>query len=293
VVLALIKTLRPRQWVKNAFVAAPLFFALRMTDGEAVARTAAAVLLFSLISGTVYVLNDLVDVEADRQHPKKMHRPIPSGALPMGVARVFVIVAVPLLLAGALAIDWRFSAALAAYFVLNVAYSFRLKHVAYLDVTMIAGFFLLRVFAGAFAIDVAASPWLLACTFLLALFLGFGKRAHELAGAQTGGQTEGQTRAALRQYHLPTLRWIMHALAVITVVAYVLYTRDAHTVQTFGTEALVYTAPFPIIGILRFIHLTVSRADAESPTEEMLRDPLFMGNLLLWVATTAAILYGT
>jgi 4-hydroxybenzoate polyprenyltransferase len=181
-----------------------------------------------------------------------------------------------------------FVAAAAGYFVLNVAYSFKLKDVAYLDVLLIATFFLLRVLAGAFAIEVPASPWLLVCTGLLALFLGFGKRAHELASTTS----PGEQRPALAHYHLGTLRWILHILGIVTVVVYVLYTVDEHTVEMFGTTYLVGTVLFPAIGIWRFIHLATTRHDAESPTEEMLKDPPFMINIALYGAAVLAILYG-
>jgi decaprenyl-phosphate phosphoribosyltransferase len=287
VFLALVKTLRPHQWVKNLFVAAPLFFALRLLDPDSVLRTAAAVALFSLVSGCVYVLNDLVDVEQDRRHPKKRLRPIAAGTLPTGVARTFLFLMVPVCLGAGVMLSPQYAGVLATYFVLNIAYSLRLKKIAYLDVLCIAVFFILRVLAGAFAIDVEASPWLLACTFLLAMFLGFGKRAHELSGSDQADQQ----RAALASYDLTGLRWSLHGLAVLVVVVYVLYTRSDQTITTFGTDSLVYTVPFPVLGILRFIHLATTRPEAESPTEEMLKDPLFMLNLALYVIATGAILY--
>jgi decaprenyl-phosphate phosphoribosyltransferase len=287
VIVALIKTLRPRQWIKNLFVAAPLFFALRLFDVQAVLRTGIAVALFCLISGCVYVLNDIVDAPVDRKHPQKRHRPIASGRLPVGVARTFLVVAVPACVAAAVLLSPYYAAVLASYFALNIAYSFKLKTIAYLDVLSIAIFFILRVLAGAFAIDVPASEWLLACTFLLAMFLGFGKRAHELAQSPDAEQQ----RAALAGYSMPHLRAILYTLAALVVVVYALYTRSAHTIALFGTDALLWTVPFPLIGILRFSHLATTRHDAESPTEEMLRDPLFMTNLALYVLVTGAILY--
>ena len=287
VLFALIKTLRPQQWVKNVFVAAPLFFSLRLFDIESTLRSAAAVALFCLISGCVYVLNDIVDVEQDRRHPQKKNRPIASGLLPIGVARTFLVFAVPGCIAAALALAPLYAAVLGSYFVLNIAYSFRLKKIAYLDVLSIASFFIMRVLAGAFAIGVEASPWLLGCTFLLATFLGFGKRAHELAGS-----TEAeQQRSVLAHYKLPTLRAILYVVAGLVVIAYAAYTRSDHTVALFGTNMLIWTVPFPVIGILRFSHLAITRHEAESPTEEMLRDGLFMANLALYVVATFAILY--
>ena len=285
--LALIKTLRPRQWVKNSFVAAPLFFALRLLDGPSVLRTVAAVALFSLISGCVYVLNDLVDVEADREHPKKRLRPIPSGALPVGVARTFLVIAVPVAIGLSLLLQPWFCVVLTAYFVLNVAYSFKLKHVAYLDVLLIALFFILRVLAGAFAIEVPASPWLIGCTFLLALFLGFGKRSHEMATSSDAGKQ----RAALEGYHFESLRWILYVLGAAVIVTYAMYCRSPHTVQQFGTNALVYIVPVPAVAIFRFITLATTRKDAESPTDAMLKDPVFMAAIVLYVVATGAVIY--
>lgn len=286
-ILALIRTLRPKQWVKNSFVAVPLFFSLRLLDPDSVLRTGAAVALFSLISGCVYVLNDLVDVEADRAHPKKRNRPIASGALPVGIARTFLMLAVPTVVGLSLALDPWFAAVLSTYFVLNIAYSVRLKKIAYLDVLLIALFFILRVLAGAFAIDVVASPWLLGCTFLLALFLGFGKRTHELVTAADARKQ----RAALAHYDLRSLKWILHLLAMAVVAAYAAYTQSAQTIESFGTAALLYTVPLPAVAILRFIYLATSRKDAESPTDGMLRDPLFMSAIVLYVVSTGAILY--
>jgi len=286
--LALLRTLRPRQWVKNIFVVAPLVFALRLTDPDSLVRALLAFALFSLISGCVYVLNDLVDVEKDRLHPRKRARPIASGALSEKAARIYLWMALPVCLVLCYLLAPRFAAAAAGYFCLNVAYSFKLKDLAYLDVVLIATFFLLRVLAGAFAIEVPASPWLLVCTCLLALFLGFGKRAHELANTDS----PGDQRPALAHYHLGTLRWILHVLGIVTVAVYVLYTLDEHTVKMFGNPYLVGTVIFPIIGIWRFIHLATTRRDAESPTEEMLKDPPFMINIALYGVAVLAVLYG-
>lgn len=285
--LALLRTLRPRQWVKNSFVAVPLFFALKLSDPDSVLRTLAAVALFSLISGCVYVLNDLTDVEADRKHPKKRLRPIASGDLPVRVAKGFLLVAVPVCVGLASLLGLGYVGALAGYFVLNVGYSLRLKNIAYVDVLLIATFFILRVTAGSFAIELEPSPWLLVNTFLLALFLGFGKRAHELMVAEDAVAQ----RKALAAYRIGGLRWILHGLAVVVVVVYVLYTRADSTVAAFGTDALVYTVPFPVVGILRFIFLSTTRGDAESPTDAMLRDPLFMATVVAWVVASGVILY--
>jgi len=289
VVRALIKTLRPRQWFKNVFVAVAPLFALQLGDLGAVLRTLAAMALFSLASGCVYVLNDLLDVHQDRLHPKKRARPIASGALPIPVAWAFFIVVTPLGIGLGLFLEPRFGAVLASYLSLNVAYSLYLKQIPFLDVLLIAGFFMLRVLAGAYAVGVPASPWLVACTFLLATFLAVGKRAHELANANDARAQ----RAVLAHYDLRTLRITMWALAMVTVLVYLAYTMSEHTVQAFGTKLLVFTTPFPLVGILRFIHLVTSRHEAESPTEEILKDRLFMANLAVYVVLVASILYAS
>jgi 4-hydroxybenzoate polyprenyltransferase len=263
-------------------------FGQRLTDPTSLLITAGAVALFCLISGCVYVLNDLVDVEKDRAHPKKRNRPIPSGQLPETVARRFVVVAVPLFLGLGYWLQPAYAAALAGYFALNLAYSFRLKQIAYIDVISIAAGFILRVVAGAFALQVPASLWLLACTGLLAMFLGFGKRAHELAA----GEGATRQRSALAGYNLPTLRVALYVLAAVTLGVYTAYTLSDHVVALFGSNRLVYTVGFGAIGVIRFIHLATTRHDAESPTEEMLKDPLFMLNFLAWLGLLAAILYG-
>ncbi|MCB9566476.1 MAG: decaprenyl-phosphate phosphoribosyltransferase [Myxococcales bacterium] len=288
-ILPLLQTLRPRQWLKNIFVAVPLVFGQKLTDPVSLLITAGAVALFSLVSGCVYILNDLVDVEKDRAHPQKRHRPIPSGRLPPAVARAFAVVAVPVALGLGYWLEPAYALVLGVYFAQNVAYSFKLKNVPYLDVASIALGFILRVLAGAYALQLPPSPWLLGCTGLLALFLGFGKRTHELGA---GGDGATKQRASLAKYSPRVLRALLYSVAVATIALYVAYTLSDHVVELFGTHRLVYTAIFAVIGMLRFIQITTTRHDAESPTEEMLRDPLFMLNFVVGVVVSTAILYG-
>ncbi|MCA9682501.1 MAG: decaprenyl-phosphate phosphoribosyltransferase [Myxococcales bacterium] len=283
--LGLLKTMRPKQWIKNAFLGVPLIFAQKLFDLDALWRVAAAFALFCLVSSSIYIINDIIDVEKDRAHPKKKHRPIPSGQLPPKVARNVTIIVVPLAIGAGFLLSPGLAATLAGYFVLNIAYCFYTKQLPYLDVMSIAAGFVLRVLAGALVIDVEPSPWLLGCMALLAMFLGFGKRAHELA------QSGAKTRSVLQNYSADALRWILHTLALLTAVTYGLYTQSAHVHEAFGDAPLIYTLPFPIISILRFIYLVTNRPDAESPTEEMLKDWLFMGNSIIWVIVTAWVLY--
>lgn len=289
--IPLLKTLRPHQWVKNIFVAAPLVFSRHLTDPDYALRTGLAVLAFCALSGAVYAFNDVRDVEADRAHPKKCNRPIAAGKLSERTALMAAGVLAMSALTGCFALDWRLGGFATAYLVQNVAYSMKLKQIAFLDVALIAAGFLLRVLAGAAAIDVPASPWVLICTALLALLLGFGKRAHELAWAERSGQTT-ETRAALAGYRIGVVRLALYILAVVTVAAYVAYTVDDRTVREFGTDRLAYSAPFVALGIVRFLYLTLWRPTDDSPTEAMFKDPWFLLDLAGAAATILYIIYG-
>lgn len=292
-VLAFVKTIRPHQWVKNVFVAAPLVFARHLTEPAYLWRVGVAVLVFSLLSGAVYTFNDVKDVDADRAHPKKKHRPIAAGHLSERHALTAAAILAAIALSGAFWLSWKLGVVAAIYGAQNVAYSVRLKHVAFVDVGLIALGFILRVLAGAFAIAVPASGWLLLCTALLATFLGFGKRGHELAWAEKQGQAStSRTRAALSGYSLPPLRVAMYLLAVGTCAAYVAYTLDAHTIEMFQTERLVLSAPFVALAIGRFLSLALWHPKDESPTEAMLKDPWFLLALAAAVATIVYVIYG-
>lgn len=290
--IALLKTIRPHQWVKNVFVAAPLVFARHLTEPAYVWRTAVAVIVFSLLSGAVYAFNDVKDVEADRAHPKKRHRPIAAGDLSERGALSAAVVLAVIALGGAFALSWKLGVVAAVYGAQNIAYTLRLKHVAFVDVGLIAFGFILRVLAGAFAIAVPVSGWLIVCTALLATFLGFGKRSHELAWAAKGAGRDKPTRAALSGYSLGSLRVAMYVLAAATSAAYVAYTLDPHTMQMFGTEELVLSAPFVVLGILRFLSLALWAPKDDSPTEAMLKDRWFLLTLLGAVGMILYVIYG-
>jgi decaprenyl-phosphate phosphoribosyltransferase len=295
----LVRTLRPHQWVKNTFVLAPMFFhkdvfistaagpALNLT---VTGRALAATIVFCLLAGAVYTINDLADVEADRVHPIKRERPIASGEVPEGLAWLMAVLLVVVSLGVAALLDVRFGAVALVYLVENLAYTFKLKKVAFLDVSLIAFGFVLRVVAGGLATDVRVSWYMLACTALLALFLGFGKRRHELAGENAGKQ-----RAALEAYTPIALNVALAIAGGATVVTYIAYTLDPVTCAFFNTRSLWMTAPFVIFGILRFLFLVSGRGGrglkSESPTQEMLRDVPFVINLFLWVAVVVAIVY--
>jgi decaprenyl-phosphate phosphoribosyltransferase len=287
-VVPLLKACRPHQWIKNLFVAAPLVFSRRIDDPTAAVRAIIAVGCFCLLSSAVYLINDILDIERDRAHPLKRHRPIASGALPVGVARI----AAALFATTALAVGGVLSPMLAVveatYLVLNIAYSLWLKRIPFVDVGCIAFGFLLRVLAGAFAIPVAASGWLLACTLLLASLLGFGKRAHEL---RTSDDKRKSQRIVLERYRPDVLRRLLVTLAVLTTGTYAAYTQSQHALSFFGTRRLAFTIPFVAVGIVRFLWITGKKSDAESPTDSMLRDKPFLLTLALYALTIVLVIY--
>ena len=275
--------------MKNVFVAAPLVFAKRLADVDLLARAGLAAAVFCALSTAVYFWNDLVDLEKDRVHPVKSRRPIAAGRLSPNAARLWSLV----FAGGGLGVGYAvlgldYALAAGGYLVLNVAYSLFLKRVVYLDVLSIAGGFLLRVVAGGAAVHVEVSPFLFVCTGLLATYLGFGKRAHELAAA--GDRAHAQ-RAVLRAYHPGLLRVALWATALLTLGAYVLYTLAPHTRAFFGTDRMVLTTPFAAFGLARFGQL-VTRADQhDSPTDLMLRDWPFVANVVAWGAVILTLIY--
>ncbi|MEM1414846.1 MAG: UbiA prenyltransferase family protein [Myxococcota bacterium] len=282
----LLAAMRPRQWVKQVFVVAPLVFAKGLDDPVMVGRSAAAFAVFSAAASAIYLLNDIVDVESDKKHPKKRFRPIPSGKLAIGTARTaFGVLALFAVGVGFL-LAWQVAACVAAYLLLNVAYTFRLKRVPYVDVLSIAAGFELRVLVGAFAIGVPTSNYLLVVTLLISTFLGFGKRMHEL-------KLGTSSRAVLKAYDRRVLVGLLHLLAMATTFTYVIYTLDPATRDTFGTDYLPATIVFVEFGILRFLGFVQNPDEAESPTDQMLKDPYFLGNGVIWLVACVTVIYLT
>jgi 4-hydroxybenzoate polyprenyltransferase len=281
-------TVRPHQWVKNVFVLAPVVFAKEIFDFDPLlwVRAIGAFGVFCVFAGAVYTINDLADVEADRQHPVKRHRPIASGAVPPRFARVFAVALVVGGTAGAALGPPAFLATALGYFGMNIVYSLRLKKVPYVDVCIIALGFVLRVLAGGFATRIDVSGYLFACTALLALFLGFGKRRHEFAAAEASKQ-----RAVLQAYSKRGLDVALWATAIATVGTYVAYTVDPQTMEFFRSSYLWVSTVLVVLGVLRFVAIVRGRPDAESPTQEMLKDGPFVAIVLLWVVTVIWMVY--
>lgn len=285
--LALLKTMRPKQWTKNAFIFAALIFDVKFFDVHYLWRTVAGFLLFSLVSGVVYTMNDLVDIEKDRAHPRKRARPLPSGQLSPRVAGIAVVV----IGAGALALAaWLspiFALVLGSYLALQIAYSFYLKHVVLLDVLTIAGGFVLRVAAGDPLVSAENfSPWLYICTTLLALFLALGKRRGEIVLL---GEEAGNHRESLNHYTVGLLDQLISLVTSSTIVAYAFYTFSAPNLPE--NHLMMLTIPFVIYGLFRYLYLVHAEGVTLAPDEVLLTDRPLQADILLWALTAAGILY--
>jgi 4-hydroxybenzoate polyprenyltransferase len=284
---AIIKTMRPKQWPKNVVVLAALIFDRQLTNWTALLHASAGFVIFCLISSSVYIINDLVDVEADRQHPDKKHRPIASGVLPVPIAIIFVILLTLFIFPTAYFLSPTFALIGFAYFLINLAYSFWLKHIPLVDVLIIAAGFVLRVAAGVMLIQVERfSPWLYVVTTLLALYLGFGKRRAELALLADGAYSH---RKVLDGYTIPFLDQLITIVSSTTVVAYSLYTFSAPNLPENHTMML--TIPFALYGIFRYLYLIQVKNYGGAPEEMLFSDRPLQISILLWGLSILAIFY--
>jgi 4-hydroxybenzoate polyprenyltransferase len=286
--LSLLASLRPEQWTKNLIVFAALIFARRLLDLEALGLTAAAFAIFCVLSGVVYLVNDLVDQEADRRHPIKRHRPIASGALAPATAGAWAAILGSAAVAAATWLSPAFGLIAAGYLALFGLYSRWLKHVVILDVLSIAMGFALRAAAGGAVIQVPVSEWLLVCTVLLALFLGLAKRRHELTLLAEGAVGH---RRILDEYNPYLLDQMIGVVTASTLMAYIIYCTSPETVERFGTHLLVLTVPFPIYGILRYLYLVHRRDGGGNPSELLITDRPLLICVALWGLVTALVIY--
>jgi len=283
-----LRSLRPQQWIKNLFVFAALIFSQNFMDLPLLWKTLFAFAVFCLLSGALYVFNDIQDLKEDKLHPEKSKRPIASGRINRLVAMVlFLFLSISALLAAA-ALNRDFFIIALIYFVLQITYSLRLKHVVILDVFIIAAGFFLRVVAGGLAIEVDLSPWLLICTILLALFLAMSKRRHELVLLEEGAEHH---RPILKEYSPYLLDQMIAVVTASTVIAYCLYTISDETVAKFQTTSLIFTVPFVIYGVFRYLYLVHQRKQGGSPESLILKDVPLLVDLFLWIASVVLILY--
>lgn len=285
--IALIKTLRPTQWTKNGFVFVPLIFDVKLFKIEPFSRTLIGFVMLCLISGIVYLINDLVDIEKDRQHPTKCNRPLPSGQLSrsvaIGVAILIPVIVLPL----SFLLDVNFGLILTGYLVLQIAYSFWLKNLVIVDVMVIAAGFVLRVAAGVPLVHAERfSPWLYVFTTLLALFLGLGKRRQEIVLLK---HQASNTRAILDHYSLPFLDEMMAVVTAGTVMTYALYTFSSENLPKNHTMML--TIPFVIYGIFRYLYVIHIQGNGGAPDEVLLTDRSLQAAVGLFILSVVAILY--
>jgi 4-hydroxybenzoate polyprenyltransferase len=286
--VAAVVSMRPRQWAKNLFVFAGLIFSQSLFT-PLVWPALGAFVIFCALSGAIYVFNDLADAAKDRLHPVKRHRPIARGALPVVVAATLGVGLLVVSLAAAFALSTGFGLVAVAYAALLIAYSVWLKHVVILDVLTVAVGFVLRAVAGAEAIAVEISGWLVICTILVALFLALGKRRHEYRTLKGAAAAH---RPILAEYGEGFLDQMVAVVTASTVTAYALYTMSPETVAKFNTRLLPVTLPFVLYGIFRYLYLLYRRELGGNPSDLLLNDRALLVNTGLWILTLLAIIYG-
>lgn len=274
---ALLHAIRPKQSTKNLFVFAAVVFADRLGDPHAMRRAVVAFLLFTMVSGSVYLFNDLIDVERDRLHPVKRKRPIASGRLPLWLAGVSLVLLAVTGMAGSALLARSFGLVVACYLGLQIAYCLVLKHVVLLDVFAIAAGFVLRTVGGGMAVGVSISQWLLLCTLQLSLLLGFGKRRQEIVLL---GADAGKHRAILADYSLQFLDQMINSVAAITIVCYAVYSVESQTARIH--PHLWLTVPIVIYGVCRYLYLVYQKGWGGAPDEVLLKDRAIQATILVW-----------
>lgn len=281
--------MRPRQWTKNVLVFAGLIFGQKLTDPASVELAITAFVVFCLLSSSIYLLNDVHDREADRLHPAKATRPIASGALGVGAALVAATILAGVALGTAFWINRAFGLVSSGYLALMTGYTFWAKHVVILDVLALAAGFVLRAAGGAVAISVTFSHWLLLLTLLGALFLALSKRRAEIVALT---DTAHSHRKSLAEYSPYLLDQMISVVTASTLLAYAFYTISPDTEQRFGTAQLIWTVPFPLYGIFRYLYLVHQREGGGSPSDTLLEDRPVQVCVALWAASVVLILYG-
>lgn len=289
----ILQSMRPRQWTKNLVVFAGLIFSRNLAHGDLAARAVAAFVILCLMSGVIYVINDLADVEKDRLHPVKRLRPLASGALRRSSAVAAAVVGGVVGLVASWRLGGGFLAVACSFFVLNFGYSFGLKRLVLLDVTSISISFILRAIAGVEALravepNIEISPWLLICTLFLSMFLAFCKRRHELLTMDN----PSDHRESLQEYSPALLDQLVGINAGGSVLSYALYTIWPDTVSKFGTEHLVYTVPLVLVGVMRYLYLVYNKQKGGSPSDLLLHERFLLADVLIWIALVIVILGG-
>jgi len=284
----IIRAMRPHQWTKNFFIYAALIFSQNIFNLPLLLKTTIAFSAFCLISSALYIFNDLKDLEEDKLHPLKSKRPIASGKIKKSTAILVIIVLSLLGFSAAFALNKNYFIITLVYFLLQVSYSIKLKHIVILDVFVVALGFLIRVVAGGLAIEVSLSSWLLICTILLALFLALSKRRHELVLLE---DEASEHRPILEEYSPYLLDQMIAVVTASTVIAYCLYTISEETVTKFGTTNLIFTVPFVLYGIFRYLYLIHQKSEGGSPEALLVKDKPLLIDIFLWIGAAVVILY--
>jgi 4-hydroxybenzoate polyprenyltransferase len=283
-----LRLLRVEQYAKNLFIFLPLFFSMQIGNVELLGLAAAAFAVFSMAASAVYVFNDSLDIEEDRNHPLKKNRPLAAGTL----SRRFAAVLIPLFALPSLAASWLLNPSLFGlvllYMVMNAAYGWKLKHIPIVDIAVIASGFVIRVVVGAVVTGTAIYMWILIMTFLLALFLALAKRRDDVILFVAADR---KSRGTIDGYNLAFIDSAMMIMAAVTIVAYILYTVSPDVMMKFGTDKLYTTTLFVILGILRYMQITLVENRSGSPTEVLLRDGFLQLAILGWLATFALLIY--
>jgi 4-hydroxybenzoate polyprenyltransferase len=293
-IVNLIKLSRPRQWIKNFFVFAPLLFSKHLFEAGYVIKAFEAFVVFCFASSSVYVVNDILDAESDRAHPKKKYRPIASGEISIRQAIVFLVVIFIIIAALLYMQRPEVTGIIILYITANLLYSLYIKSIVLLDVFFISFGFMVRVLGGAFAISVSLSSWMVLCTIFISLFLAISKRRAELSQSTASGanpEAIQKQRRVLKDYSVEFADELNTIAAAGTIISYALYTVSERTVQIFGTGKLIYTTPFVIYGIFRYMYLIHKKNLGESPSTIVAKDIPIMINVLLWFLCCIVIIY--
>lgn len=286
--LYVILSMRPEQWVKNLFVFTALLFSKNLFNISKDINAIIGFIVFCMITGCSYIINDLVDLENDKLHPAKSKRPLPSGKLKKTTAIKALVILCVFSLLLAFYMNALFGMIVLVYFLLHVGYSFYLKNIVIVDILVIASGFVLRVLGGAVIISAIASQWLVLCTILLAIFLGFSKRRHELVLMEDNAKDH---RKVLEYYSPYFLDQMISVVTASTLICYALYTMSKDTIEKLGTSKLIYTIPFVLYGIFRYLYLVHQKETKKSPTEVVVTDKPMMINISLWIITSVIFIY--
>lgn len=284
---AIPQLIRVKQWIKNFFLFAPLIFSHHLFDLNYLYITLKAFVAFCLISSVVYIINDIADLEEDKNHPVKKLRPLPSEKISIPTAILLSFILFILLMGITFELNSKFKFAIAIYFIINVFYSFKLKQIVLLDIFFIAFGFMIRIIAGGWAIDVYISSWLILTTLFLSLFLAVTKRRSELSIYENNSNT----RKVLSDYSISFADQLATIAAAGTVISYALYTVSERTREIFKTENLIFTTPFVVYGIFRYLYLVHKKNLGENPTQIITTDTPMIINILLWIFSLVAIIY--